>query len=116
MSEFADLGEWECRRGDFFSLPIADTQVDGSETDLTGYGDTWAAYVRSSPDAEPHIAFDVDDSGAATGQLVLSLAGAATGAMIADGYVFDVQVTGGSESPLTLYGGTLKMITKVTRV
>jgi hypothetical protein len=115
VSECVDIGTFECRRGDAYQLPITDVQADGvSPTNLTAYGSAWTAKLRTSFDATTAIDFTVDASNAATGHLVLSLTGAVTGAMLAKDYVFDVQVTGGTQSPLTLYAGVLSIVKDVT--
>lgn len=91
-------------------LPV---QVNGSgaSVDLTTLGTTWVADLRQGVGMTPEIAFTVDASGAATGQLILNLTGAQTLSMLSGQgpthWFFNVQVTGGGVSPQTLMKGHL---------
>ena len=115
MNDPVDLGVITLIRGDGWRIPITDVATDGTPTDLTGFGSGWSAQMRETADASTSVAFTVDATAAASGQLVLSLAGYATAALTRSRYVFDVQATGGTITPLTVYRGAILVERDVTR-
>ena len=111
-----DLGPQSCVQGDPFSwtITINSTSSGGVVTpvNLTTFGSVWTAMLRQNPAQTPPVAFGINTSSASTGVLVLSLTGTQTAAMAtgpADPTVwfFDLQVSGGSVTPLTPYRGSL---------
>lgn len=75
---------------------------------------TWAAHWRASHSSATMIAFTVDTSAAADGQLVLTMTGAQTADMLVDG-VFDVQGSKAGAQPWTPVWGTTVWQRDVTR-
>lgn len=83
-------------RGDDFSEPIPFTvKATGAPVDLSGYT-SWLAQARTGPDAaDVAFTFDVDDTDAATGILVLSLGATVTATLDPKvSLLYDVQGTG----------------------
>jgi hypothetical protein len=115
MAQPTDLGAIAVYRGDAWLLPIVDD--DGGSppvpTNLTAYGSSWTCQARSSEDTDPPVTITVDASNAATGRLNLSMTGTITAGMSGE-YKFDVQVTGGTLSPLTMFRGRLRVTKDVT--
>lgn len=105
-------------RGDSFSVPF-EFFTDTAKTvhlDLTAYGSSFAAQMRTAPRATVEIPFDLDDTDAATGRLVLALTPAQTAALIYGEYQFDIQATADPASVKTLIVGTVSVSGDITRV
>lgn len=113
MSYVADFGvlppAGAIYRGDAWLLPIADS------VNLTTFGSAFQCQMRASEDATTYVTVTVDASGASAGNLALSLTAAATAAMTGTQYVCDVQATGGTLSPITLYRFVVPFVKDVTR-
>ena len=119
-----DLGTFDVYTGDAFTLAICgEEDADGNLVNLASYGTAWSSQLRVARASDSDIPFTVDtsnitggvDSSADAPQLVLSLTGPQTEALTRQSYVFDVQVTGGPVTPLTLYTGQLRVTRDVTR-
>lgn len=119
-----DLGSFDIIRGDAWAVSLNAFQPDdvtplNLATTYAAAGG-WTAQYRASPDSQTSGIVTLGTASLATGILGLSLDGTATTAMGAPGaaitYVFDVQVTGGASSPITVYRGTFTIAYKdVTR-
>lgn len=113
MSYVADFGVLPpaggIYRGDPWVLPITDS------VNLTTFGSAFAAQMRASEDATTFVTVTVDATAASSGTLTLSLTAAATAAMSGTKYVCDVQATGGTLSPVTLYRFVVPFTKDVTR-
>ena len=105
-------------RGDFYKIEILpELDADGNVVELSNYGTTWTAKLRPNPDSSTALSFNIDttnvdgsvDNDPATPRLILSLTGVQTGTLDQAQYGMDLQVTGGTESPLTLYKATIPM-------
>jgi hypothetical protein len=102
-------------RGDSISFQVTITEDDGTTAkDVSGY--TWLAQVRETVDAtDVLMTFDVDDTDAATGVLVLSLAAADWPAeatpLPTDAWRWDLEGTNGS-NVRTYLAGKFKVFTK----
>jgi hypothetical protein len=74
--------------------------------DLTAFGTSWQAHARLDFDSTSVATFTLDTTHLAQGQITLTLDGTTTSALTKPFYVYDVSVTGGTISPLTLFIGT----------
>lgn len=122
MTEPVDLGTFPVVKTNPFVLPILrELDADGNGVELSTYGSSWVARARESHSSTASITFTIDASNAAgtvhnapdAYRLLLSLPGDLTATMNGR-YVCDLRVTGGTESPLTLYRWTLKTEDVVT--
>lgn len=112
-----DLGTFPLYRGDDEGrnkVTITLTDSDDAPVDLTAFGDTWTSQARTSARAADAIDLTVDVSEAADGVLEVRLP-VADSADLPGRLVFDVQVTGGAISPLTVFAGTFNAEGQVTR-
>lgn len=75
---------------------------------------TYLAQLRSSADGELVATFDVDMAAAASGVVVLSLAAAATAALHAKAYAWDLQETAAGKKT-TIIAGTVTNRADVSR-
>ena len=106
------LGEWDVVAGDPLSITINITS-GGTGVNLTTYGTTWTADLRTDPTSSTSVPFTVDASAASTGTLVLSLTGTQTSTMATSltctpaptSWQFDLQASGGTVSPQTPFQG-----------
>ena len=93
-------------------------QVNGTGVDLTTIATTWTSGLRQAVGAQPEVNWAIDASSASTGKLVLSLTGSQTSSMVNGNstahWYFDVEGTGGSTSPQTLYKGQLVIYPRVS--
>jgi hypothetical protein len=110
---------FEIRRGDA-SVPIKlqfRVGTSGGLVPLDTFGSAWACQMRTSPDAALAAEFTVDSSNAAAGWIVLnSLPGTVTAALKADEtYGADVEATGGTLSPFTVWSLTFYVKGDYTR-
>ena len=104
-----DLGEWEAVAGEDLTITVNIT-VDGVGVDLTTYGTAWAGDLRQYPSSPTSVAFAVDDTNASTGTLVLSLTDTQTATMATGAktlWQFDLEATGGADSPQYPFRGTV---------
>lgn len=110
-------------RGDPLTLVLrltvpADPPTDPPvPVDLSGYGTGWTSQLRRSATSAGHVDFTVDVTKIADPtdpRLTLSLTGTQTTAMTASGYGFDVQATGGGQTPFTVWQGKLVMAGEYT--
>jgi hypothetical protein len=105
---------FELQRGDADgrnAIRVTLTDADDQPVDLTLFGDTWTSQARGSSVV---IDLEVDDTNAAGGVLVISVADEDSPGL--PGRLrFDIQVTGGSISPLTVFKGKLTVGPEVTR-
>lgn len=106
-------------RGDPFdwTLALAAAESDDGElvdpVDLTGYGTSWAATARGG---DASIDFDIDDEQAAAGWIVLLLSSEQTAALRPNArYQFDVQASGGTRTPFTVWTGSILAVGDYTR-
>lgn len=112
-----DLGTFPLERGDGAGRNSIGIHLqDDAEVavDLTGYGDTWTAQARRAAGSTTAIDLDVDATGAATGDLIVSVPDD-TSAALPSTLVFDVEATGGAISPLTVFKGKFDTEADVTR-
>lgn len=112
-----DLGTLPLYRGDAHGrnkVTITLTDNDDEPVDLTAFGDEWASQARANAASTASIDLDVDDTGAEDGVLVVSVPDEHAAALRGP-LVFDVQVTGGSIDPLTLFAGKFSVGADVTR-
>lgn len=112
-----DLGTLPLYRGDAAGRnKVAITLVDNDDdpVDLTVFGDAWTSQARRTASSVTAIDLDVDDSDAADGVLVVSVPDEDSAALRGS-LVFDVQVTGGTIDPLTLFAGKFSVDADVTR-
>lgn len=98
-------------RGDPFVWQLTLQQANGSAQDLTPFGTTWAASLRTSIDAQTSVDFAVDVSALTSGIVKLSLTAVQTASMHRGkaAYGFDVQASGGSISPFTVWRGSVNV-------
>jgi hypothetical protein len=91
--------------------------TSGGLVPLDTFGSAWACQMRTSPDAALAAEFTVDSSNAAAGWIVLnSLPGTVTAALKADEtYGADVEATGGTLSPFTVWSLTFYVKGDYTR-
>lgn len=82
---------------------------------LSDFGPTWRSQVRTTYTGPLIAEFDVDVTDLATGRVELSLPGATTATLTEPVYVYDVEVTGGTLSPLTIFLGSFIVEGDVTR-
>ncbi len=105
-------------RGDSFSMPVR-VFSDAEQTtpvDLTLFGSVFTAQLRTTFRAAVEVPFDVDDTDAATGVLVLSLTPAQTGALDRGSYGFDAQAANADATVVTtLIAGKLAVSGDYTR-
>lgn len=103
-------------RGDAssFVIQVLRNRKDPQPVDLTGYGNTWASQIRESEGSPLAASFAVDATNAATGILAFSLAGTIVSSLDQPLYWFDVQVTGGAQSPLTVFLGKIEVRGEIT--
>lgn len=105
------LGSWDVVAGDPLSITLT-VLSSGSPVNLTTIGSSWASKLRQSVSQTPSISFTVDATNAATGVLVLSLAAATTTTMTTDpgastSWTFDLQCSGGTVTPQTMFEGNV---------
>lgn len=112
-----DLGTLPLYRGDAAGRnKVTISLVDDSDdpVDLTVFGDSWTSQARRGASSVDAIDLDVDDTDADEGVLVVSVPDEDS-ASLRGGLVFDVQVTGGTIDPLTLFAGKFSVTADVTR-
>jgi len=112
-----DLGTFPLYRGDGAGrnqVGIHLQDVNEDPVDLSLFGDEWEAQARSSYATNEAIDLDIDDTGAATGDLIVSIPDADSVAL-PRALVFDVQATGGGISPFTVFRGAFSTDPDVTR-
>jgi hypothetical protein len=97
-------------RGDTVALPIVINEA-GAAADLTGR--TFLAQIRRTKPGDVIVDIDVDDTDAATGELVLRIDSADT-EPLSGGYVWDLEQTIG-DNPRTILAGTWTFEPDVTR-
>lgn len=113
------LRTFEVWRGDARSVVLRFTKTNRTvdppvvtKIDLSGFGSSWAAQLRQEVDSPTGVAWAVDPqfiSDPDDPRLILSLTGEQTAALerrdITAPYGFDVQASGGAESPFTVWWG-----------
>ena len=97
-----------------FDEPVDPDDPDAGVTPMNLSGWTWSAQWRPSHASSTVVAFTVDASEASTGQLVLTMTGEQTAAMLVDG-VFDLQGTKAGAQPWTPVWGRTVWQPDVTR-
>jgi hypothetical protein len=100
----------EMTAGDDYDLVV--TVVDAAQAPINLTGRTFKAQARQFTDSPDVVDFTIDTTGAATGQLTLSLAATAT-AVLKPG-VWDLQQVVGGKTQ-TLLAGKLYVNAEVTR-
>lgn len=94
-------------------ITLTNIDADGEPVDLTVFGDEWACWARNVR-GEVGV-LDVDSTQAAVGVLEVSVPdGDAEGLLPYTSYEFDVQVRGGTVSPLTVFRGSFEVEEEVT--
>lgn len=107
-------------RGDFLDLELDLLDLTGQPVDLYSFGHTWAMEARmnmTDPDDEA-VTFTPDLSNVVGGKLLsvkFTLTGTGTAAMVGAKYGYDVQATGGSRSPWTVWTGLINVDGDYTR-
>lgn len=107
-------------RGDFLDVELDLLDLNGALVDLFLFGSTWAMQARvnmADPDDEA-VTFTPDLSNVSAGKLLsvkFSLDGAGTAAMVGAKYGFDVQASGGSKTPWTVWSGLINVDGDYTR-
>lgn len=101
MLSFSSDGSLQFVRGDDLRIPLT-FKSGGVATDLTGY--SFAAQIRSKPNGYIMVAFDVDLSNAATGQVVLTAPHTTTQAIRLETAWWDLQQTNPSGKIDTIIG------------
>lgn len=118
---FFDNEPYDAYRGNPLYLPIeVGTLADPGNpdslftgTDLTLLGSIFSASLSLVDNSDQFTSLTVDTTNAATGRLILGLVPASTLLLIEPEYLFDVQVEGGTLSPLTIFRGRLHMTGKI---
>lgn len=112
-----DLGTFPLYRGDAagrnkVTITLKDSQ--DALVDLTVFGDTWTAQAREFIESTEAIELTVDDTNAADGVLEVSIPDDDSAAL-PWALVFDVQATGGTVDPITVFKGAFATDGEVTR-
>lgn len=101
-------------RGDDYRHMVTFTDEAGDPLDVSAK--SYAAQVRAHPDDAAILAdFTVDDAGAATGTIWLTIDAATTALLAVGRRAWDIQETDGDGFVTTLMGGAVDVLADVTR-
>ena len=99
--------------GDGYRNTITFKDASGSAINVSGY--TFRAQVRKNPKSTTAVSFTIDNSGGATGIVIISLTGAQVRSLGIGKSKWDMEYVVGNSDPTTVLKGDIKVNADVTR-